>query len=168
MIVRFTAILIFIALVAASAVAEPTPAPGVAEPTPAATFMPIPPPPSSTPSALPAGGPKRASAISTPQPPPPANLLTYTGQLLDVRGDYVYFTTGVAFAAGDPLRIVTFETGAITTVPPATKMYARATFDATTHKIIELAITSHRLPVTQTTSALVGFAVVKSQKTAAE
>ncbi len=165
MIVRFTALLAFVALVAGSALAAPAP---VAEPTPAATFMPIPPPPSPGPTLAPTARPSGAAAISTPQPTPPPNLLTYTGQILDVRNDYVYFTTGDAFATVDPLRIVSYETGAITTIPPTTKMYAKATFDQTTHKIIELAISTKRLPVGQTTSALIGFAIAKSQKTAAE
>jgi hypothetical protein len=165
MIVRFTALLAFVALVAGSALAEPAP---VAEPTPAATFMPIPPPPSPGPTLAPTARPSGAAPISTPQPTPPPNLLTYTGQILDVRNDYVYFTTGDAFATVDPLRIVSYETGAITTIPPTTKMYAKATFDQTTHKIIELAISTKRLPVGQTTSALSGFVIAKSQKTAAE
>jgi hypothetical protein len=169
MIVRLLALLAFVALVAGSALAEPTPAPApVAEPTPAATFMPIPPPPSNPPTALPAAAPTAVpKGVSTPQPPPPANLLTYTGQILDVRNDYVYFTTGDAFATVDPLRIVSYDTGAITTIPPATKMYAKATFDVATHKIIELAITNRRLPVGQTTDALIGFAISKTAKSAA-
>jgi hypothetical protein len=105
--------------------------------------------------------------LATPQPTPPPNLLTYTGQILDVRNNYVYFTTGDAFAAVDPLRVTSYDTGLITTIPPATKMFAKASFDPTTHKIVELAITTHKLAVVQTTNALIGFAIEKSQKTAA-
>jgi hypothetical protein len=168
MIVRLLALLAFVSLVAGSAVAAPTPAP-IAEPTPAATFMPIPPPPSGPPTSVPTGSstaPPNAASISTPQPTPPPNLLTYTGQILDVRNNYVYFTTGDAFAAVDPLRIVSFDTGAITTIPPATKMYAKATFDPGTHKIIELAITNKHLAVGQTTDALIGYAITKTPKSA--
>jgi hypothetical protein len=166
MIVRLAAIVLFVALVGASA---PATSPAAPDPTPAATFMPIPPPPSAAPTfSQPIGStPTPLPGTSTPQPRPPANLITYTGQLLDVRNNYVYFTTGDAFAAIDPLRVVTYETGTITSVQPAAKMYAKATFDSATHKIIELAITTKRVPVTQSTSALIGYAVEKSQKTAA-
>jgi len=171
MIARCAAFVLFVALVGAAA---PTPAPGTApgtavEPAGVATFMPIPPPPSIAPSpSRPIGStPTPGVSTATPQPPPPANLVSYTGQLLDVRNDYVYFTTGDAFAAVDPLRVVTYETGKITALQPAAKMFAKATFDPTTHKIIELAITTKRIPVTQSTTALIGYAIVKSQKTAA-
>jgi hypothetical protein len=172
MIVRIAAVVLFVALVGASA---PTVAPSAppAEPAPAATLMPIPPPATFAPTAGPSPSqpigstPTPVPGVSTPQPPPPANLITYTGQLLDVRNGYVYFTTGDAFAAADPLKIVTYETGTVTTVQPVAKMYAKATFDATTHKIVQLAITSKRVPVTESTSALIGYAVQKSQTTAA-
>jgi hypothetical protein len=172
MIVRIAAVVLFVALVGASA---PTVAPSAPppEPAPAATLMPIPPPASFAPTAGPSPSrpigstPTPVPGVSTPQPPPPANLITYTGQLLDVRNGYVYFTTGDAFAAADPLKIVTYETGTVTTVQPVAKMYAKATFDATTHKIVQLAITRKRVPVTESTSALIGYAVQKSQTTAA-
>jgi len=167
MIVRLAAIVLFVALVGASA---PTGAPAVPEagPSPAATLMPIPPPASAPTPSQPIGStPTPLRSVSTPQPSPPPNLISYTGQLLDVRGNYVYFTTGDAFAAADAMRIVTYETGTVTTVQPVAKMFAKATFDTATHKIVELAITSKRIPVTQSTTALIGFAVQKSQKTAA-
>jgi hypothetical protein len=168
MIVRTTAIIVFLALVAGSAMAAPPPAPApVAEPTPAATFMPVPPPPANLPAIAPTAAPTNVPGLATPQPTPPPNLLTYTGQILDVRNNYVYFTTGDAFAAVDPLRVISYDTGRITTIPPSTKMFAKATFDTTTHKIIELAITTHKLTVAQSTDALIGYAIEKSQKSVA-
>jgi hypothetical protein len=167
MIARLASLALVVALIGATP-PPTTPESAVTEPTPAASFMPVPPPTSAPTNSRPIGAtPTPIAGIATPQPPPPANLITYSGQLLDVRNNYVYFTTGDAFAAIDPLRVVTYETGAITAVTPVAKMFAKATFDATTHKIIELAITTRRIPVTQSTSALIGFAVEKSQKTEA-
>jgi hypothetical protein len=169
MIARIGAVLLlFIALVGATSPPATSPVSPVTEPSGAATFMPVPPPPSTVPSVGPSPSqpigstPTPGAGHSTPQPPPPANLVTYTGQLLDVRSDYVYFTTGDAFAAIDPLRIVTYETGQVTSVQPRAKMFAKATFDPNTHKIIELAITTKRLKTSDST-ALVGYAVQKSK-----
>ena len=168
MIARLATVVLFIALVGANAPVG-SPISPITGASPAATYMPIPPAPSTAPSpSQPIGStPMPAAGSSTPQPSPPPNLITYTGQLLDVRNNYVYFTTGDAFAAIDPLRIVSYETGNVTTVQPVAKMFAKASFDPKTHKIIELAITSKRVPVTQSTSALIGYAVAKSQKSSA-
>jgi hypothetical protein len=178
MIARCIAFVLFVALVGAASPPPTSPTSAITQPAGVATFMPVPPPPSTVPSMAPTSGPSPSQPIgstptpnagaSTPQPKPPSNLLTYTGQLLDVRNNYVYFTTGDAFAAVNPLRVVSYDTGLVTSVQPTTKMYAKATFDTTTHKIIELAITTHHVPVTQSTDALIGYAIEKSQKTAAE
>jgi hypothetical protein len=168
MIVRFAAVITFIALVAASAGAQipQTPEGPTRDAGPAATYMPVPPPaqiPTSPQTPTPqVTSLQPAGQTSTPQPKPPANLLTYTGQLLDMRNNYVYFTTGDAFPAIDPLRIVSYETNQPTSVQPAAKMFARATFDPASHKIVELAITTKRLQITQDTTALIGYAVEKS------
>jgi hypothetical protein len=174
MIVRIGAVaLLFLALIGATAAPVTTPVSPVSEPAGVATLMPIPPLPSTVPMVGPSPSqpigstPTPGAGTSTPQPPPPANLITYTGQLLDVRNNYVYFTTGNAFAAADPLRIVNYQTGEITSVQPRAKMFAKASFDPGTHKVVELAITTKRIPVTPPTSVLIGYAVQKSATTAA-
>ena len=60
------------------------------------------------------------------------------GQLLDYRNNYVYFTTGDAFPAIELPRIIDCLTGQPTSVRPQAKMFAQATFDPATKKIIEL------------------------------
>lgn len=86
------------------------------------------------------------SPAPTPSPTPaPPELVQFTGQLLDYRNDYVFFSTGDAFPIIDNPRIIDYFSGIPTTVPPAPRMYARATFDPITKKIIELAITKTHL-----------------------
>jgi hypothetical protein len=82
---------------------------------------------------------------TSPVPAPPSNLIQYTGQLLDYRTGYVYFTNGNAFPIVDAPRVIDYFTGEPTTVAPQAKMFARATFDPATKTIIELAITKRRL-----------------------
>jgi hypothetical protein len=124
MIKRIAALFLVLAFAAAAAEAQ-TP-----EPLPTATPSPTPAP------------------TETPAAP---NLVQYTGQLLDYRNNYVFFASGDAFAAIELPRIIDYFSGIPTTVRPAAKMYARATFDPVTKKIIELAITKTRL---QTARAL--------------
>jgi hypothetical protein len=92
---------------------------------------------------------------------PPA-LEQYTGQLLDVRGNYAYFTTGDAFAVVDAPRVIDYATGIPTTVPPGPRMYARVTFDPDSKKIIEFAISKTRIPVPRGIRLAGGFAVAAS------
>jgi hypothetical protein len=171
MMLRATAAIVLVALVAATANAQTPHAAPSPEPTPAATYMPIPPIealPTTPPTPTPAPGAATAvPGLTTPNPKPPANLIAYTGQLLDYRKDFVFFTTGDAFAAVDPLRIVSYETNTPTTMQPVAKMFAKATFDPATRKIIELAITKKRLAVTKDTTALIGFQVEKSNQESA-
>lgn len=93
---------------------------------------------------------------------PPPNLVTYTGQLLDYRNDYVYFTTGDAFPAIPLPRIIDALTGQPTTIEPRAKMFAQATFDPVTKKIIQLAITAKRLQASEGLGAARAFVVVGS------
>jgi hypothetical protein len=101
---------------------------------------------------------------STPAPTPtPAELLTFTGQLLDVRNGYAYFTTGDAFKLADAYRLVDYDTGAPTVNLPQVKMYAQARFDPGTRSIVELSVTKKRLkPGTTSIDTLRQYAVVFS------
>ena len=107
-----------------------------------------------------------ASAGPTPAPPavsPPPALVQYTGQLLDVRGGYVYFTTGDAFPTVPALRVVDYFTNQVTSISPTTKMFARATFDPGTKKVIELAITTKRVQASRALGDASAFVVVGSK-----
>jgi hypothetical protein len=73
-------------------------------------------------------------------------LVRFTGQLLDVRNGYVYFTTGDAFKLADAPRIADFDTGKPTTLQPRAKLYARAVLDPATKQVVELDLTTRRLP----------------------
>jgi hypothetical protein len=84
------------------------------------------------------------SPVPTQVPTPTAPLYV-TGQLLDIRDGFVYFTTGNAFKIISPVHVVDFETGEPTTIAPTTGLYARAMFDAKTKQVVELAITKRRL-----------------------
>jgi hypothetical protein len=103
-------------------------------------------------------------AVPTPAPAPTStpDLVSFTGQLLDVRGGYAYFTTGDAFPTIDAFRVIDYFTGQPTTVAPKAKMFARATFDPATKKIIELAITTRRLQTSQGLGAVSAYVVVGS------
>jgi hypothetical protein len=101
-----------------------------------------------------------AAAPLRAQTPPP--LQQFTGQLLDFRGNYAYFTTGDAFEVVDAPRVIDYATGVPTTVAPGPRTYARVTFDPQTKKIIEFAISKKRIPVEREIRMAGGFAVAGS------
>ena len=103
-------------------------------------------------------------------------LVRFTGQLLDVRDGYVYFTTGDAFKLASPLRVDDYDTGKPTTVQPRAKLFARAILDPATKQVVELDLTAKHLapdtayaavaqpftatkPTTQTAPEIVGIPV---------
>jgi hypothetical protein len=137
----------------------PTTPPGPPSPLPAASFPALPSPeasatapeqPSPAPSS-PGAAPAPAASPAGPAAPaaspgaPAAALLTFSGQLLDLRNGFVYFTTADAFKAAPTLRIVDFDTGGPTALVPGPRIYARATLDPATGAIVELALTKRRL-----------------------
>jgi hypothetical protein len=73
-------------------------------------------------------------------------VVRFTGQLLDVRNGYVYFTTGDAFKLAAALRIADYDTGQPTTLQPHPKLFARAVVDPATKEVVELDLTTRRLP----------------------
>ena len=73
-------------------------------------------------------------------------LVRFTGQLLDVRNGYVYFTTGDAFKLAPAPVIADYDTGKPTTLQPRAKLFARAILDPATKQITELDLTARRLP----------------------
>lgn len=72
-------------------------------------------------------------------------LVRFTGQLLDVRNGYVYFTSGDAFKLADALRIDDYTSGQPTTLKPRPKLFARAILDPATKQVVELDLTTQRL-----------------------
>ena len=63
-----------------------------------------------------------------------SSLVRFTGQLLDVRNGYVYFSTGDAFQLAPDAKILDYDTGKPTTLQPHVKLYARAVLDPTTNQ----------------------------------
>jgi hypothetical protein len=138
----------------------PPPIPG-APPTPVAPPTALAPPtPALPPSAAPTA--TAAASVAPAGPTPPSNLVKYVGQLLDYRDNYVYFTSGDAFPAVEAPRIIDYMTSQPTSVRPQAKMFAQATFDPVTKKIIELAITTRRLQTSQSLGPASAFVVVGS------
>jgi hypothetical protein len=112
------------------------------------------PPLSPTPAAQAAATPSAAPTVA-----PTPNFISYTAQLLDVRDDYVFFTTGDVFPTVDAPRVIDYFTGQPTVKQPLPKMFARATFDPKTGKVIELAITDKRVPASKSIQPVIGFAI---------
>jgi hypothetical protein len=74
-----------------------------------------------------------------------SQLVRFTGQLLDVRNGYVYFTTGDAFKLAPGAKFADYDTGQPTTLQPGPKMFARAILDPGTKQVVELDLTTKRL-----------------------
>ncbi|MEA2786013.1 MAG: hypothetical protein QOF71_2117 [Candidatus Eremiobacteraeota bacterium] len=72
-------------------------------------------------------------------------VVRITGQLLDVRNGYVYFTSGDAFKLSDAARIADYDTGQPTTLKPRAKLFARAIIDPATKQVVEIDLTTRRL-----------------------
>jgi hypothetical protein len=125
-----------------------------------------------------AGSFANAGAIGTPEPlssyltPPPLSatatptpsgqLIRFAGQLLDMRGGFVFFTTGDGFRLDPNLKIVDAQTGGPTKLQPVTRTYARATFDEGTGAVVELALSAKRLPDEASYDQIQKFAVALS------
>jgi hypothetical protein len=73
-------------------------------------------------------------------------LVRFTGQLLDVRNGYVFFTTGDAFKLAPAARIADYDTGKPTALLPRAKLFARAILDPATKQVVELDLTARHLP----------------------
>jgi hypothetical protein len=140
-----------LAAIALSAAALPSMAQtGPAAPRPGATAPPTTSLPSAVPVSVPtlppaAGATAGPAAAPAPSPTPSGALLRFTGQLLDLRGGYVYFTTGDAFKVAPTLKVEDYKTGGPATVVPAPRVFARAILDPTSHEVVELDVTRQRL-----------------------
>lgn len=128
----------------------PTVQPGPPSPVGLPSFTPAPdltpPPAAGSATASPAASaPAAAAGPPTAAPAPGASIVRFSGQLLDIRNGYAFFTTGDAFKVGTPLKLVDLDTGGPTTLVPGPRVYARATMDKTTASIVELALTRKHL-----------------------
>jgi hypothetical protein len=83
---------------------------------------------------------------ATATPSPSGKIVRFAGQILDKRAGFVFFTTGDAFRLDPALKIVDAAKGGPTTLQPVTRIYARAAFDTGTGDVVELALSSRRLP----------------------
>ncbi len=78
---------------------------------------------------------------------PQGSVVRFTGQLLDVRNGYVYFTTGAAFKLAPTATYDDYDTGKPTTLVPQPKLFARAVLDPATKQVVQLDLTRRRLPM---------------------
>lgn len=83
---------------------------------------------------------------ATATPAPAGTLVKFSGQLLDDRSGFVFFTTGDGFRLDPSVKIDDAATGGPTTLAATTRTYARATFDSASGRVVELALSSHKLP----------------------
>jgi hypothetical protein len=83
---------------------------------------------------------------ATATPSPSGQVIKYSGQLLDYRDGFAFFTTGDAFRVDPNVKLNDAATGGPTTLVPETRLYARATFDAGSGGIVELALSRTKLP----------------------
>jgi hypothetical protein len=100
------------------------------------------------------------SATATPKPE--GKLVRYSGQILDYRRGFVFFTTGDGYRVAPTLKIDDAKTRGATTLAAATRTYAVATFDSASGNVIELGLSSSPLPSEGTYQDVHGFAIALS------
>lgn len=96
-------------------------------------------------------------------PPTPGTtakvLIQYSGQLLDVQKGFVFFTTGDGFRIAADARISDIKTGGPTNLKAFTGVFARATFDESSGRIVQLELSKERLPAAASFETVKRFAV---------
>jgi hypothetical protein len=100
------------------------------------------------------------SATATPHPS--GQLVKFSGQILDYRDGFVFFTTGDAFRLDDHVKLDDAATGGPTNLVPQTRTYARASFDSGNGAVVELALSSKKLPDQASYQDIKRFAVALS------
>lgn len=98
---------------------------------------------------------------ATATPTPSGTLVTWSGQILDDRSGFVFFTTGDGFRVA-PGAKVTAIGGGPTTLVPRTRVYAKATFDTGTGAVTQLALSAAKLPEDANYANVKAFAVALS------
>ncbi len=112
-----------------------------------------------TPVASPSPPPALAPA---PSPSPAVALVRFSGQILDLRDGYIFFTTGDGFRLSPGYRTVNATNGGSTTLPAVTRMYARASFDPQSGQVVEVALSRTSLPFSSDYETVRHFAVEES------
>lgn len=137
-----------LAFAAVAALSTPSP---VTTPAPA-------PPPIAAPTATPTPQATAATAAPSATPTPAGSLTRFSGQILDLRGGFVFFTTGDGFRLDPHYRVVDAATKQATKMPAVTRTYAYASFDQTGN-VVELALSHKALPQAASYDAIRHFAV---------
>ncbi len=113
------------------------------------------------PSGLPSGQtPPPLSATATPSPS--GRVVQWSGQILDDRAGFVFFTTGDGFRLAPAVKIDDAKTGGPTTLHAMTRVYARAGFDSGNGDVVELALSRTALPNAASYTDIKRFAVALS------
>jgi hypothetical protein len=102
-----------------------------------------------------------ATALSQ-TPSPSGHLLRWTGQILDDRSGFVFFTTGDGFRLDPAATVVDAASGGPTALRPVTRIYARASFDSGNGHVVQLALSHKKLPDEATYDQIQKFAVALS------
>ncbi len=115
------------------------------------------------PSDLPSGQtPPPLSATATPSPS--GQVVNWSGQILDDRAGFVFFTTGDGFRLAPSVKIDDAKTGGATRLTPLTRVYARAGFDTGSGAVVELALSKTPLPNAARYQDIKKFAVALSPR----
>ncbi len=110
----------------------------------------------------PASGQTPPPLSATATPSPSGRIVKWTGQILDDRAGFVFFTTGDGFRLDPGLKINDARTGGPTTLAAVTRTYARASFDAGSGRVVELSLSHTRLPDDASYDEVRKFAVALS------
>ncbi|MDP9019112.1 MAG: hypothetical protein M3N19_12430 [Candidatus Eremiobacteraeota bacterium] len=103
------------------------------------------------------------TSTPTPMVTGGAALLHYSGQILDYQHGFLFFTTGDGYRVSPTLRILDAKSNAATDRLPVTRLYARATFDAT-GQVVEIALSLKPLVSEATYDQVKQFAVSQTTK----
>jgi hypothetical protein len=100
--------------------------------------------------------------LPTPSPSPSNQVLVrFAGQLLDVERGFAFFTTGDGFKLDPNVRIVDATTKQPLAKPPGPRMFASASFDKATGKIVELDVSKTAIASSQEYAGREAYAEVQ-------
>lgn len=102
------------------------------------------------------------SVDATATPRPSGSLVQFSGQILDVRAGFLFFTTGDGFRLEPNFQVVDAVSGGSTPLLPATRIYARAGFDPQSGRVVRLALSRRPLPPEASYNDVRRFAVSRT------
>lgn len=102
--------------------------------------------------------------VSTPAPLTSGNnaLARFSGQVLDYRKGFIFFTTGDGFRVAADVHIINLSTGAAAAAPHV-RQYARATFSPQ-GLVVEIALSARPLPPEASYEVIRQYAVTQTAK----